>query len=72
MITGTQIRVARGLLRWSPQELARRAKISVATIKRSEAAEGEPAITLANAAAIRRALEAGGVSFGEENSVRLG
>jgi transcriptional regulator with XRE-family HTH domain len=73
MITGAQIRAARGLIRWSAHELAERAKLGVATIRRSEAADGEPLVTVANAAAIRRALEKAGVEFtnGGQPGVRL-
>jgi hypothetical protein len=64
MITGAQIRAGRGLIRWTAHELAERTKLGVATIRRSEAADGEPLVTMANAAAIiRRALAKAGVEF---------
>jgi hypothetical protein len=48
-------------------QLAERANISVPTLKRMEASEG-PASGLANnVLAVRRALEAAGVIFVEEN-----
>lgn len=67
MITGSQIRAGRALLRWSADDLARAAKLGVATVRRAEAVDGRPAITEANSAAIRRALEEGGVQLIPEN-----
>jgi hypothetical protein len=73
MITGAQIRAARLLLRWSRYRLAGCTKLHTKTIRRLEATDGEPVITLANAAAIRRALEKAGVEFtnGGQPGVRL-
>lgn len=67
MITGAQIRAARGLIRWSAETLAERSKLGVATVRRAESVDGLPTITEANIAAIRAALEAAGVIFVEEN-----
>jgi hypothetical protein len=67
MITGAQMRAARGLVRWSADDLAEKAKLGVATIRRSEAVEGAIPVTPANADAIRRALESAGVIFVDEN-----
>jgi ribosome-binding protein aMBF1 (putative translation factor) len=67
MITGLQIRAARAIVRWSAEELARRAKLGVATVRRAEMTDGEPAITVANANAVQRALEAAGIIFVAEN-----
>jgi hypothetical protein len=73
VITGAQMRAARGLIRWSADHLARAAKLGIATIRRAEAVDGELPITLANADAIRRALESAGVEFtnGGQPGVRL-
>jgi hypothetical protein len=73
MITGTQIRAARGLVRWSAETLAERSKLGVATIRRAEASDGQPNLTAANAAAVLAALEAAGVEFtnGGEPGVKL-
>lgn len=67
MITGAQIRAARAMLRWSADKLAEEARLGVATIRRADAADGEPSITAANVHAIRAALEAAGVEFIQEN-----
>lgn len=67
MITGGQMRAARGLLRWSAQDLADKARLGVATVRRAEGFDGEPSITTANADAVQRALEVAGVEFIPEN-----
>jgi hypothetical protein len=66
-LTSGQIRASRGLLRWSAEELAREAALGLATIKRAEAAENETSMTTANDLAVRRALEAAGIEFIDEN-----
>jgi hypothetical protein len=72
-ISSAQMRAARALLRWSAVDLARASKVGVATIRRAEVAKGEIPVTLANEAALRRALESAGVEFtnGERPGVRL-
>ena len=66
-ITGGQIRAARGFLQWTAAELASKAKVSLSTVRRAEDAVGVPALTAANADAIRRTLEGAGVHFIPEN-----
>jgi hypothetical protein len=66
-LTSAQIRASRGLLRWSAEDLAREAALGLATIKRAEGAERETSMTTANDLAVRRALEAAGVEFIDEN-----
>ena len=66
-LTSPQIRAARGLLRWSAEDLAREATLGLATIRRAEGAENETSMTLANDLAVRRALESAGVEFIDEN-----
>jgi transcriptional regulator with XRE-family HTH domain len=66
-ILGAQIRAARALLRWSAADLVRESGVSHATIHRAESVDGETTTTLANAWAIRRALEAAGVELLDEN-----
>ena len=55
------------MLRWSALDLAEASKVGVATIRRVEVVDGEITVTLANEAALRRALEAAGVEFIDEN-----
>jgi len=66
-ISGAQMRAARALLRWSALDLAKASKVGVATIRRLEVIDGEISATAANQAALRRALEHGGVEFIDEN-----
>ncbi len=66
-LTSAQIRAARGLVRWSAEDLAREAALGLATIRRAEGAEDETSMTVANDLAVRRALEAAGVEFIDEN-----
>lgn len=63
MITGSQLRAARALLRWSAEDLAEKSKIGVATVRRAEASDESPSITEANLYALKCALEAAGVEF---------
>jgi ribosome-binding protein aMBF1 (putative translation factor) len=66
-LSSAQIRAARALLRWSAEDLARETALSVATIRRAELTEDETSMTVANNLAVRRALEAAGVEFIDEN-----
>jgi len=66
-LTSAQIRAARSLIRWTADELAAACALSVATIRRAELKESVTALTTANDLAIRRALEAAGVEFIDEN-----
>ena len=64
MITGSQVRAAKALLKWSGNVLAVKANIAISTIRRIEAEDG----VLVNAniktlSAIQKALEEGGVEF---------
>src|SRR2546430_16360818 len=71
-ILGAQMRAARALLRWAAADLVRESGVSLATIHRAESVDGNTAMTLANASAIRRALENAGVELIEENGGGLG
>ena len=66
-LTSAQIRAARALVRWRAQDLARESSVGVATIRRAELTDAETSMTAANDLAIRRALEAAGVEFIDEN-----
>jgi hypothetical protein len=67
-LTSGQIRAARALLRWRAEDLARESAVGVATIRRAELTEDETSMTAPNDLSVRRALEAGGVDFIEENA----
>jgi hypothetical protein len=66
-LTSAQIRAARALLRWSADDLARKSSLGLSTIKRAELADDATSMTVANDLAVRRALEAAGVIFIDEN-----
>ena len=66
-LTSAQIRAARALVRWRAQDLARECSVGVATIRRAELTDAETSMTAANDLAVRRALEAAGVEFIDEN-----
>jgi hypothetical protein len=66
-ISSAQMRAARALLRWTALDLATASKVGVATIRRAEVVDGEIPVTLPNEAALRRALEAEGIEFIEDN-----
>lgn len=62
-ITPDQVRAARALLRIDQSDLARRARVSVTTVKRLEAATGLDTVAPTSLAGIRAALEAAGAEF---------
>ena len=65
MVTPGQCRAARGLLAWSQQELAQRARVGIVTVHQLEAAASQP--RRATLEVIRRAFESAGVEFIDEN-----
>jgi transcriptional regulator with XRE-family HTH domain len=67
VLSSSQIRAARALLRWSAGDLARESSLGLNTIKRAELAEDRTSLTVANDLAVRRALEAAGVEFIDED-----
>jgi len=71
-LTSGQMRAARSLIRWRAEDLAKESAVGVATIRRSELAEGPTSLTAANDQAIRRAFEAAGVEFIDENGGGVG
>jgi hypothetical protein len=71
-ILGAQMRAARALLRWAASDLVRESGVSLSTIHRAEAVDGKTAMTIANAAAIRRAFEDAGVELIDENGAGPG
>jgi len=62
-ITGGQIRAARAFLRWRAEDLAKAARVGVATVRRAEMEDGVPNMLQNNMSAIRRALENAGIEF---------
>ena len=76
MVSGAQLRAARGLLGWSPAVLAKKAGVSEATIRRAEAVNDTPPLRAERLGAIVRALEHGddngSVMFLDSADVRSG
>jgi transcriptional regulator with XRE-family HTH domain len=69
MVDPDQIRAARALLHLEQQDVAKKARVSVATIRRVEAAGGGARVSPRTVASIRHALEASGAEF-IDNGVR--
>ncbi len=68
MILIEQLRAARGLLGWSQTELAKRAGLSLPTVKRVEREDGDgPNVSEEARTKLRIALEKAGVEFIAEN-----
>lgn len=67
LLTSAQIRAARALIRWSAEDLAKHSTLSVATVRRAELMADVTSMTVSNNLAVRRALEAAGVEFIDEN-----
>jgi hypothetical protein len=66
-LTPAQIRAARALLHWSAEDLARESAVGLATIRRAENSQNETSMNVPNDLAVRRALEAAGVEFIDED-----
>ncbi|NIA67915.1 helix-turn-helix transcriptional regulator [Pelagibius litoralis] len=67
MLTGPQVRAARGLIGMKQTELAEASGVSTPTVKAVEAQKGTVSAHTRTADAIQRALEAAGVVFLPEN-----
>jgi transcriptional regulator with XRE-family HTH domain len=65
MISSAQCRAARGLVGWSQQELAKNAGVGTVAIHQLESGTSQP--RRATLDVVRRALEAAGVEFIDEN-----
>lgn len=63
MVTGSQLRAARGLLNISVAELAHRTGLALNTIRKAEATNGPVTITAGNSALLVSTLETEGVIF---------
>jgi transcriptional regulator with XRE-family HTH domain len=63
VVTGAQLRAARGLLNMSVLELAERTGLALNTVRRAEATNGVVPITTANARLLVTTLATAGVIF---------
>jgi predicted transcriptional regulator len=61
MVTSSQIRAARALLRWSQQDLADKAIVSINAVTRLERDEVDP--RMSTVSAVEKALRKAGVTF---------
>jgi transcriptional regulator with XRE-family HTH domain len=69
-MTPSQSRAARGLIRWTQNELAAKAGVSIVTVRNFELEKSAP--IRATIEAMRRAMEAAGVEFIAENGAGAG
>jgi predicted transcriptional regulator len=67
IVTGEQLRAGRALVRLEQPELAKRANVSLGTVKRMEATVGPISANVLTLNAVVNALKAAGVIFVEEN-----
>jgi len=63
LITSSQIRAGRALLKWTGADLAERSGVAFSTIMRMETADGVPNGTMKTIEAIKKALEEAGIEF---------
>ena len=63
MLVSQQVRAARNALRWTVQDLAENAGVSVSTLKRLEASDGIPSMSAPKLALVKSAFEAAGIEF---------
>ena len=63
MLTVSQIRAARAMLRWTAQDLADAAGVGITTIRRLDVMDGVPIVTIKTLLALKAALESAGVEF---------
>jgi hypothetical protein len=70
VITGTQIRAARGFLAWDRRDLARKAVVTIYTVEGLEMGTKISDTAMAKGlAAIKAALEAEGIEFADNGGV---
>src|SRR3954464_7482965 len=67
LITGSQLRAARALVRWGADTLAESSRVSISAVMQAAAEDGPGSVTAADARALRVALERAGVEFIPEN-----
>jgi|ERR1700720_287477 hypothetical protein len=67
VLTSELVRAARALLRWEQRDLEAASSVSLPTIKRLESKPGVMAAHMTTLVALKKALEAAGVEFIDEN-----
>ena len=68
MLQTVQIRAARALLGWNQDDLAKAAKVSIATIRRIEGQEGPVMGYVSTLMSIQSAFEKAGIIFQDEDA----
>jgi transcriptional regulator with XRE-family HTH domain len=69
MLQVAQLRAARALLGWRQEDIARAARISVATIRRIESQEGQLAGYVSTVVKIQTAFEHAGIQFIDDDEL---
>jgi transcriptional regulator with XRE-family HTH domain len=72
MLYAAQIRAARALLGWRQEDLAKAAKVGLATLARIEQGQGVVQGNFSTVMKIQRALEKEGISFNENQDGGIG
>jgi hypothetical protein len=72
VLTGIHLRAARALLKWRPEELARKSRVSLDSIKRAELLDGPVNMTEENQSALVKTLEMNGVTLICDDTMGLG
>jgi transcriptional regulator with XRE-family HTH domain len=72
MLQAAQIRAARALLGWRQDDLAKAAKVGLATVARIEQGEGMVQGNFSTIAKIQQALEREGISFTADQEGGIG
>ena len=72
LVTGKQIRAARGALNWSVRQLAEQSGVGAATITRYETVDGVPQSRKDNLQKLRKVLEKQGIRFVSDRRLSFG
>jgi hypothetical protein len=71
-LTGLHLRAARALLRWRVQDLARKSRVPIETLKRAELLDGPVNMTAPEQEAIVKVLQMTGISLVEDPVLGIG
>ncbi len=63
MISTSQLRAARALIRWTALDLARASGVAISTIRRIELQDGVPSSNAKTLLTLRESLEKAGIEF---------
>jgi hypothetical protein len=71
-LTGLHIRASRALLRWRVQDLAKKSRVNIDTIKRAELLDGPANMTAEEQEAVIKVLQKAGVTLTADNQLGFG